>query len=138
MTTQNIRDFFTNLQAELSALVIMDLLSAAEGRLRDDFEKRVQSNDSSNISRNFRVIAEFCVRDRRKQPHPVSRLLAVWAKYVNHAKTSIALFNEYWPYRNWLAHGRWNNFPGGQSLPPADDFKDSVEMLLSDLSIPLY
>ena len=136
MTVDDIRHFFANAQDELSVLTVFNLLSAAEGHLRDDFEKRVENvGDSTCLSYDFRVIAEHCVRDRKKIPYSLGYLLDIWATYFPQAHQSIALFKSYWPFRNWLAHGRWTDVPSGCSIPPPDNVKNCVAML-NDLAIP--
>lgn len=58
MTVEEIRDFFKRSQEELIAMIILDLLSSAEGRLRDDFERRVQDpTREDGVSIDFKVIA---------------------------------------------------------------------------------
>lgn len=138
MTESEIRSFFENSQNELQSMIVLDLLSAAEGRLRNDFENRTQDpGRTDSVSKDFKVIARSCITDRKKKPFNLQGLLEVWSIHFPNVKTSIGIFKEYWPFRNWLAHGRWTELPfGGQSLPPPDDVKDAIEILLSDFRIP--
>jgi hypothetical protein len=136
MSDREIKEFFVKAQQEIDALVVFDLLSAAEGRLRDDFEKRVEdAADISPLTRDFRVIAKHCVRDRKSNPHNLLSLLGVWAAHSTTA-SHIQVFKSYWPFRNWLAHGRWFGLPEGRGLPPPEYVKNSVTGLLRAIGIP--
>lgn len=138
MTKDEVRSFFKDSQDELHAMIVLDLLSAVEGRLRDDFEKRAQDPTRMDpISKDFKVIARSCIRDRKTTPFNLQGLLEVWSIHLPHVKISIEIFKKYWPFRNWLAHGRWTELPfGGHSLPSPNDVKDAIEILLSNFCIP--
>ncbi|MBF0182561.1 MAG: hypothetical protein HQM03_21300 [Magnetococcales bacterium] len=139
MSIEQINEFFEKSQKELSNTITLDLLSAAEGRLRDDFEKRAQDDTrTDSVSKDFKVIAKYCIRDRKRNPLNLRTMLDVWSIHHPNNTGSINRFLKYWPLRNWLAHGRWTPQPSfeGPALPPPDDVKDAIETLLANLGIP--
>ncbi len=140
-TPQEIGKQFEKYQDELSAMTILDLLSAAEGRLRNDFEERSQdNNDTRLVSTTFRTISKYCISNPKKKPLNMWDLLSVWRDHEPSTDSNVKRFyNFFWPYRNWLAHGRWLHPPlsGAPLPPPAEDVKDIVERILNDFNIPI-
>jgi len=135
MSEAEIKVFFKKSKDELSAMTIMNLLSAAEGCIRVDFERRAQSETETDpVSVAFQCIARYCIKNRNSPQLGIKDILMIYLENDPSIKDKLENFEKYWPYRNWLCHGRWAALPfKDEPLPEPQEFMVAITSLLDAL-----
>ena len=92
---------------ELNLISCFQLISAAEGRLKYDFQLKVENSLKSNLCKDFRTI--FNNKEKNMKYIDIQSILDIWKKhYPSPIITKyIGSFKELVNFRNWIAHGRF-------------------------------
>lgn len=127
LNAEQVRNIFDDYLDELECLIILDLFTATEGRVRADFEGRIRRREKDLVSRAYQDI-EASTRYPLGRI-PMEEIFEVWKKNCQKCKSQVGHFKGLWHFRNWLAHGRWWVFKQGLR-PVVGNVKTSIEDLL--------
>jgi hypothetical protein len=112
---------------------MLDLMSATEAALRNDFDQRVDRKKKDPLSRRFRQLRKKHGDRVRLDEH----LLEAWSLSVEDAddlhrrtvREAIALFRGDINLRNWLAHGRHRRPKLARQYPSAAEVFEACRRL---------
>lgn len=93
---------------ELQLVSCFQLISAAEGRLKYDFQLKIEGRSGSNLCKEFRKI--FNSNNQDMKHIDVERdILEIWKKHYPSSilTTLVGDFKRLMKFRHWVAHGRF-------------------------------
>ena len=103
MTKREVRAYFQQLQNELETAYIFKIISATEGILRQDFNKRIQlRKPKKEPDKTFKN------KDIKGAVRLKEDILDIWKKKIfEQNQFIISQFYKLLHYRHWIAHGQY-------------------------------
>lgn len=133
LSSAEVRDMFENYLDELDRMIMLDLFTALEGRVRADFDDRVRRRKKDALSQHY------CALEKSGKflngRVPLETLAEAWKQHLSICKNHIGNIRGAWYYRNWLAHGRWWVFKQNPT-PDVENLRVDIKKLLECLNIP--
>jgi hypothetical protein len=115
----------------LGYLTSLDLITAVEGALREDFAERVRLRKKDDLSRAYRELE----RQFGKKARLESILDALKTVYVTEFK-AVGEFKGLLDLRDWLAHGRYWKMKLGRDYTPEQIFEICNQLLEEAETMP--